>query len=560
MDSPDLWPHTMTHHRSELLMPAGNLRKLKMAILYGADAVYLGTPDMSLRTKSQFSLEDVIEGVKFCHDHGKHAYLTLNLFSHNKDIPKLREYVETVRKVKPDGLIIADPGVFQFVKTHAPELPLHISTQSNVSSWLSVKFWQDLGAELVVLAREVSFSELCEIREECPDIRLEAFVHGAMCMTYSGRCLLSNFMSERGANQGNCANSCRWNYKFHLRLKDGTVQELNVTDENADMFEFLLEEGCRPGDLLPIEEDSRGSYILNSKDLCIMPKLDEYLRIGVDSLKVEGRGKSEYYAAIVARAYRMAIDDYYADPEGWDPLPYMRELESVGNRGYTLAFHDGRLTNYAHDYEHTAAMAQWEYAGVVSEVTQDAFLVEVKNKLEAGEVLDFVSPIARETVLLRMYDFENAETGEKRDVIHGGTRTTIRIPFSLFDHEDPAELRARFPQYSVMRKERALTDEQWARIRLDKLTQGLEVSGKDNPAAYAKRRDALVGKIEENTSDRRFKTNRIGVEGCCGKGCNGCMMFWEDAQYAKAREVLLKRKQGEQLTRAEATEFKLPAE
>ncbi len=554
----------MTQHRSELLMPAGNLRKLKMAILYGADAVYLGTPDMSLRTKSQFSLDDVIEGVKFCHAHGKRAYLTLNLFSHNKDIPKLKEYVETVRHVKPDGLIIADPGVFQFVKTHAPELPLHISTQSNVSSWLSVKFWQDLGAELIVLAREVSFAELTEIREECPDIKLEAFVHGAMCMTYSGRCLLSNFMSERGANQGNCANSCRWNYKFHLRMKDGTVQELNVTDENADMFEFLLEEGCRPGELLPIEEDSRGSYILNSKDLCIMPKLDEYLRIGVDSLKVEGRGKSEYYAAIVARAYRMAIDDYYEDPENWNPLPYMRELESVGNRGYTLAFHEGRLTNHAHNYEHTAAMAQWEYAGVVAEVTEDAFLVEVKNKLEAGEVLDFVSPIARETVLLRMYDFENAETGEKRDVIHGGTRTTIRIPFSLFDHEDPAELRARFPQYSVMRKERALADEQWARIRLDKLTQGLEVSGKDNPAAYAKRRDALVDKIEENTGGstggRRFKTNRIGVEGCCGKGCNGCMMFWEDDQYARAREVLLKRKQGEQLTRAEATEFKLPAE
>jgi len=539
-------------------MPAGNLRKLKMAILYGADAVYLGTPDMSLRTKSQFSLEDVIEGVEFCHQHGKRAYLTLNLFSHNKDIPKLREYVETVRKVKPDGLIIADPGVFQFVKTHAPELPLHISTQSNVSSWLSVKFWQDLGAELVVLAREVSFSELCEIRKECPDIKLEAFVHGAMCMTYSGRCLLSNFMSERGANQGNCANSCRWNYKFHLRLKDGTVQELNVTDENADMFEFLLEEGCRPGDLLPIEEDSRGSYILNSKDLCIMPKLDEYLRIGVDSLKVEGRGKSEYYAAIVARAYRMAIDDYYADPENWNPLPYMRELESVGNRGYTLAFHDGRLTNYAHDYEHTAAMAQWEYAGVVSEVTEDAFLVEVKNKLEAGEVLDFVSPIARETVLLRMYDFEDAATGEKKDVIHGGTRTTVRIPFSLFDHEDPEVLRARFPQYSVMRKERALTEEQWARIRLDKLTQGLEINGKENEKAYSKRRDELVEKIEENTNDRRFKTNRVGVEGCCGKGCNGCMMFWQDDQYARAREILIKRKQGEQLTRAEAAEFVLP--
>ncbi len=550
----------MTQRRSELLMPAGNLRKLKVAILYGADAVYLGTPDLSLRTKSQFSLEEVIEGVEFCHAHGKRAYLTLNLFSHNKDIPKLDEYIDTVRKVKPDGLIIADPGVFEYVRERAPELPLHISTQSNVSSWLSVKFWEKQGAELVVLAREVSFNELAEIREECPDIKLEAFVHGAMCMTYSGRCLLSNFMAERGANQGNCANSCRWNYKFHLRLKDGTVQDLNITDENADMFEFLLEEGCRPGDLLPIEEDARGSYILNSKDLCIMPKLNEYLRIGVDSLKVEGRGKSEYYCAVVARAYRMAIDDYYDDPENWNPLPYMHELESVGNRGYTLAFHDGRLTNHAHNYEHTAAIAQWEYAGVVSKVTEDALLVDVKNKLEAGEVLEFISPVTREPVLLRLYDFEVAKNGERKDVIHGGSQTTIRIPFTLFDHEDPADIRARFPEFSVMRKERALSEDQWARIRLDKLTQGLEITGKDNPKAYEKRRDAVIEAIGDGAEERRHKTNRVGTAGCCGKGCNGCLMFWEDPQYARAREVLEKRKQGEQLSRAEATEFKLPAE
>ncbi|WP_425080144.1 U32 family peptidase [Ruegeria denitrificans] len=550
----------MTQSRSELLMPAGNLRKLKLAVLYGADAVYLGTPDMSLRTKSEFSLEEVIEGVEFCHSHGRRAYLTLNLFSHNKDIPKLDEYIDTVRKVQPDGLIIADPGVFQYVRDRAPELPLHISTQANICSWLSVKFWQDQGAELVVLAREVSYPELVEIREKCPDIKLEAFVHGAMCMTYSGRCLLSNFMAERGANQGNCANSCRWNYALKLRLKDGTHQELRITEENADLFEFLLEEGCRPGDLMPIEEDDRGSYILNSRDLCIMPKLDEYLKIGVDSLKVEGRGKSEYYAAIVARAYRMAIDDYYADPENWDPKPYMRELETVGNRGYTLAFHEGRLTNYAHDYEHTASIAQWEYAGIITEVTEDAFLVEVKNKLEPGDVLDFVSPISRETVLLRVYDFERASDGARMDVVHGSTKTVIRLPFTLFDHEDTDDLRTRFPAYSVLRKERALTDEHWSRIRFDKLVQGLETSGRDNPAAYARRRDELVEKIGEDGNERRFKTNRIGTEGCCGKGCNGCLIFWQDDKYALAREVLSKRKQGEQLSRREATELKLPGE
>lgn len=547
----------MTQHRAELLMPAGNLRKLKIAILYGADAVYLGTPDLSLRTKSQFSLEEVIEGVEYCHAHGKRAYLTLNLFSHNKDVPKLVEYIDTVRKVKPDGLIIADPGVFAFVKKHAPELPLHISTQSNVSSWLSVQFWQDQGAELCVLAREVSFAELTEIREVCPDIKLEAFVHGAMCMTYSGRCLLSNFMSERGANQGNCANACRWNYKVRMRLKDGTVQELDINEDNADMFEFLLEEGCRPGELMPIEEDGRGSYILNSRDLCIMPKLDDYLRIGVDSLKVEGRGKSEYYCAIVARAYRMAIDDYYADPDGWDARPYMRELESVGNRGYTLAFHDGRLTNYAHDYEHTAALAQWEYAGVVAEVTEDAFLVEVKNKLEAGEVLEFVSPVSRETLLLRAYDFEVAGTGERKDVVHGGTQTTLRFPFSLFDREDIDDLKARFPQYSVLRKEQSLTDEQWNRLKFDRLTQNLEAKGLRNDKKYEQLRDKLADSIGDGSKDRRHKTNRVGVEGCCGKGCNGCLIFWNDDIYAKARAALQGRKQGEQLSRAEAKDLKI---
>jgi putative protease len=233
--------------RSELLMPAGSLAKLKTAVLYGADAVYLGTPDMSLRTKAEFTLDQIEEGIEYAHAHNTRVYLTLNLFSHNKDVPKLEEYVATIKDIHPDGVIIADPGVFQYVKQHAPDIPLHISTQSNVCSWLSVDFWKDLGADLCVLAREVSYAELCEIREKCPDIKLETFVHGAMCMTYSGRCLLSNFMAERGANQGNCANSCRWGYKVHLKLRDGSVKEIEIDESNINMFEFLLEEGARPG-------------------------------------------------------------------------------------------------------------------------------------------------------------------------------------------------------------------------------------------------------------------------------------------------------------------------
>jgi len=539
---------TATGRRSELLMPAGNLEKLKAAVLYGADAVYLGTPDMSLRTKSAFSLEDVVEGVKFAHEHGKRVYLTLNLFSHNKDITKLPQYLETVRKVAPDGLIVADPGVFMFVKEQAPELELHISTQANVCSWQSVKFWEDLGAGLVVLGREVSFEELKEIREKCPSIKLEAFVHGSMCMTYSGRCMLSNFMAERGANQGACANSCRWKYKVHMRLKDGTVKELPLTEENLELFEFLIEEEYRPGDLLPIEEDQRGTYILNSKDLCIMPKLNDLLSIGVDSLKVEGRGKSPYYVAMVARAYRMAIDAWYEDPEGWSADPYMKELNTVPSRGYTLAFHDGRLTNYAHGFEDTYTLADHEYAGLVEDVTDDAFIVRVKNKLVAGDVVEFVPPSAREPMLLRVYEYENADNGKVTTEVHAGNTPLIRLPFNLFDQETVESLKADFPPMTILRKEKALTEDQWARLKLDAEARALE-RGKGNVAVYEQKRGALQDALDERRSELRLRTPRRGTEGCCGKGCNGCLVFWHDDKYAKAREILAKKKQGEMLAR-----------
>lgn len=537
---------------SELLMPAGNLQKLKIAVLYGADAIYLGTPDMSLRTKAEFTLEQVVEGIEFAHKHGKRVYLTLNLFSHNKDVPKLKEYAETIRDINPDGLIIADPGVFQFMRKELPNVPLHISTQANVCSWLSVDFWKEQGADLVVLAREVSFPELTEIREKCPDIRLEAFVHGAMCMTYSGRCLLSNFMAERGANQGNCANSCRWNYKVRMRMKDGTVNELELNEDNIDMFEFLLEEGCRPGELMPILEDGRGSYILNSKDLCLMPKLNDFLRIGVDSLKIEGRGKSMYYVAVVARAYRMAIDDYYRDPENWNPQKYMDEMYSVANRGYTTAFHEGRLNNFAHNYEDTHSIGEWEFAGIIEDVTDDAFYMKVKNKIIAGEVLEFLQPMSDDSVLLRIYEFEDAKSGEMTQEVHAGKQPLVRIPFSLFDKDDAATFKERFPINTVVRKERPLTPEQWSRLKLDRTAERIEARGEATDAQqnkYESQRDRLIDAIAEGSQDRKPKSPRLGLEGCCGRGCNGCMIFWEDPKFEKAREILKTKKQGEMLAR-----------
>jgi len=531
-------------------MPAGSLERLKVAVLYGADAIYMGTPDMSLRTKSRFSLEDVKEGIKFAHDHGVRVYLTLNLFTHNKDVPKIETYIDTLRDIKPDGVIVADPGVFRLIKQQAPEFNLHISTQANVCSWITVDFWKEQGAELVVMAREVTFSELEEIRERCPDVKLETFVHGAMCMTYSGRCLLSNFMAERGSNQGNCANSCRWQYKVGLRLNDGTIKELELSEENMGLFEFVLEEGYRPGEFLPIEEDSRGSYILNSKDMCLMPKLDDYLRIGIDSLKVEGRNKSPYYIAVVARAYRQAIDDYYADPESWDPRPYMKELETVGNRGYTLAFHDGRLKNYAHNYDNTKTMASWEFAGIIREVKEDGFVIEVKNRLCAGDVIDFIPPDPKEEpVLLRLYEFEVVGKEETFAEVHGGPKHQLWVPFTAFDHENIEDLRRKFHPYSVLRKESCLSEEEWERLKLDKVAQKIELNHATDDDLYKKRVKSLQDKISEETMERRSKTSRSGVEGCCGRGCNGCLMFWNDPQYAKARDLLAKKKHGEMLER-----------
>ena len=533
-------------NKAELLMPAGNLQKLKAAILYGADAVYLGTPDMSLRTKSEFSLEDVVEGITFAHDNNKRVYLTLNLFSHNKDIQKLPLYVDTIRQVKPDGLIVADPGVFMFVKERAPELELHVSTQANVCSWQSVKFWETQGAKLCVLGREVSFAELTEIREKCPNIKLEAFVHGAMCMTYSGRCLLSNFMAERGANQGACANSCRWKYKIHMRLKDGTLKELKLTSENLELFEFLLEEEVRPGDFMPIEEDQRGSYILNSKDLCIMPKLDDYLRVGVNSLKVEGRGKSVYYVAMVARAYRMAIDDWYQNPLSWNPKKYMNELLTVPNRGYTYAFHEGRLSNHSHGYESTGTIASYEYAAVIIAHEKDAFIVEGKNKLIAGDVLEFISPYSAHPILLRIYEFVNVKSGKIVNTINPGHEPIFKVALNLFDHENQKILKQLLPPMSVIRKERILNQEQWDRLKLDNETQFLEM-GVGSEKNYMSARNKLRLSVDNRNTKLKSKSPRIGVDGCCGKGCNGCLIFWNDPSYEKARKILAKKKQGEML-------------
>ena len=526
-------------HRAELLMPAGSLEKLQTAVLYGADAVYLGTPDMSLRTKSKFTLEDITIGIKYAHEHGVKVYLTLNMFSHNKDIHKLPLFVDTIKKVKPDGVIIADPGVFQFIKDQAPELELHVSTQANVCSWLSVKFWESLGAKLCVLGREVSFAELTEIREKCPDIKLETFVHGSMCMAYSGRCLISNFMSERGANQGNCNYNCRHNYKMHIKMNDGTLHDFEVNEENKNSFQFLVEEENRPGEFMELHEDERGSYLMNPKDLCLMPRLDELLKLGVDSLKVEGRNKSAYYLGVVTRTYRQAIDDWYEDPESWNADDYVPEFYTIPNRGYTLAFHDGPLHNLGHNYDNTENLSAWEFAGKIKAIHEDGLVMLVRNRLQAGDVLEFIPPRSKETTLLRLYEYIIAETRQVVEKVHGGGKD-IFIPFSAFNFKNQDALKDSFHVGELVRKARVLTHIRKDRIESDITAFSAEAKGEDPSTVKTKR-------IERISSKKR--PSRLGENGCCGRGCNGCLIFTHSPIFAKAREEMEKKKIGEMFER-----------
>ncbi len=437
--------------KAELLLPAGSLTKLKTAILYGADAVYAGTPDMCLRAQSKMTMEDLQEGIAFAHERGKKIYLTLNLFMHNRDVEKLPTFVDTLRQLKPDGVLIADPGVFMYVKEHAPELNLFVSTQANICSSLAVKFWQQQGAKLCVLGREVTFEEMKQIRKDCPDILLECFMHGAMCMSYSGRCLISNYLADRSANQGKCAHCCRWHYKLHLRLKDGTIKELVIDENNKDSFEFLLEEEFRPGEYYEVIEDEHGGYILNSKDMCLLPRLPDLLSIGMDSLKVEGRNKTEYYAGIVARTYRKAIDDWYNNPQEWDYTKYMGELETLQNRGYCLGFHDGKLTNISQNYEYTRTLGDWLFAGSIVEWQGDDAVFELRNYINSDEEIEFLAPNSLENIKLKLNEFEDADSGEITPRVSAGQSKKIRIHPTAWNL-NISEIKQRLPQYTIARK------------------------------------------------------------------------------------------------------------
>ena len=355
----------------ELLAPAGDINKLKTAVEYGADAVYLGGESFGLRKASKnFSMEDIKWATDYLHERGKKIHVTLNIIPHNHDMEGVEDYIKDLYEIGVDALIVADPGMFMKVKEVAPDFPIHISTQGSVTNVETVKFWQKLGAERVVMARELSLKEVADIIKEVGDsIEVETFAHGAMCMSYSGRCLLSNYMTGRDANMGDCAQPCR--YKYHL------VEEK------------------RPGEYFPIVEHDEGTFIMNSKDLCMIEHIDEMIEAGIASLKIEGRVKSEYYLATVIRSYRMAIDAYYKDPENYKYDPsLLEEIKKVSHRDFTTGFFFGQANENSQVYKDNSYIRGYDFVGIVLDYDEDTKIaaIEQRNRVFVGEEIEIFGP------------------------------------------------------------------------------------------------------------------------------------------------------------------------
>ena len=360
--------------KTELLIPAGSLEVLKIAVLYGADAVYIGGEAFGLRAKAQnFSLEEMGEGIRFAHSRGVKVYVTANILAHNRDLAGVEEYFRELKELGPDALIISDPGVFLIARRVLPGMEIHISTQANNTNYQTYRFWWELGAKRVVCARELSLEEIKEIRENIPrEMEIESFIHGAMCISYSGRCLLSNFLAGRDANQGSCTHPCRWQY--------------SLSEEN------------RPGEYFPVFENERGTFIFNSKDLCMIEHIPELMEAGIDSFKIEGRMKTALYVAVTARTYRKAIDDFNQDPEvyrknlGW----YKEEIGKCTCRQFSTGFYFGKPGKAGQIYENSTYIKNYTYLGTVEEVSRDGLCrIEQKNKFSVGDVIQVMKPDGR---------------------------------------------------------------------------------------------------------------------------------------------------------------------
>lgn len=361
----------------ELLIPASSLEVLKTAVIFGADAVYIGGEAFGLRAKAKnFTMEEMAEGIRFAHEHGVKVYVTANILAHNYDLEGVKAYFRELREMEPqpDALIIADPGVFMAAKEICPEIERHISTQANNTNYETYRFWWELGAKRVVSARELSLEEIREIRANIPDeMEIESFVHGAMCISYSGRCLLSNFFTGRDANRGACTHPCRWKY--------AVVEE------------------TRPGEYMPVEENERGTYIFNSKDLCMIEHIPDLIDAGIDSLKIEGRMKTALYVATVARTYRKALDDYQSDPAKYEANMdwYRNQISNCTYRQFTTGFFYGKPNEDSQIYDSNTYVKEYTYLGIIGGAREDGcFCIEQRNKFTVGETIEIMKPDGRD--------------------------------------------------------------------------------------------------------------------------------------------------------------------
>ncbi|MEG1662698.1 MAG: U32 family peptidase [Clostridia bacterium] len=389
---------------TELLMPAGNLKKLKMAFHFGADAVYLGGKDFSLRAfADNFTNDEIVEGINFAHNLGKKVYVTANIFAKNRDLKSAEEYFKFLESVDADAVLITDTGLISLCQKVAPNLNIHLSTQANTTNKYAVEFWEKQNVKRIVLARELSLEEIKEIHQYAPNIELEAFVHGAMCICYSGRCLLSSYFSNRSANSGECVQPCRWNFQITETKNHG-------------------------GNPLEIEEDARGTYFMNSRDLCLIGRLKEIVDAGVCSLKVEGRMKSEFYLATVAKAYRNALDELQASGKISDIEKYKRELETVSHRIYTEAFFDGdNLDTFS--YDKCLIAEEYSFVGVVEGFENGVAVIEMRNRFLSGDTL-YAQSLREDKpfVVSHMWQENGTPTTDAKLVQH---RYKVEIPFAV---------------------------------------------------------------------------------------------------------------------------------
>jgi putative protease len=371
----------------ELLAPAGDLEKLKMAFIYGADAVYLAGERFGLRAGAgNFTPGQMKEGIEFAHDRGKKVYVTVNVIPHNDDFTGMADYIKEITALGADAVIVSDPGILSLVREISPDMPIHISTQANVTNYMSARFWQRQGVSRIVAAREMSLSELAFMHQILPEMELEVFVHGAMCVSYSGRCLLSNFMCGRDANRGDCAHPCRW--KYHL------------TEET------------RPGEYFPVEEDKTGTFIFNSKDLCMIDHIPQLAKAGIYSLKIEGRMKSVFYVATIVRAYRKALDKWRENPEEYEiESRWLEEVSKVSHRGFTTGFYFGKPGPESQNYRTSSYIREWEFIGVVRsyDEREQAAVVEQRNRLLKGDEIEIMQPDGNDIQMTAdlMWDMED---------------------------------------------------------------------------------------------------------------------------------------------------------